>query len=130
MILIGVGLDLVELPQFRALYALDDFVVLGRVFTLFELSEAEHSTSQIDRLAGRFAAKEAVLKVLGGLQQGTAMTEIEIRVSAGQPTIHLSGQAALRAKEMQINSWLLSITHTQNAAAAVVIASGCHLSAR
>lgn len=124
MILIGVGLDLVELPRFRALYVLDDLVVLGRVFTVLELSEAEHSTSKIDRLAGRFAAKEAVLKVLGGLQQGTAMTEIEIRASAGQPTIHLCGQAALRATEMQITSWLLSITHTQNAAAAVVIASG------
>ncbi|RWX81573.1 holo-ACP synthase [Neorhizobium lilium] len=124
MLLIGIGLDLVEIPQFRALYALDDIVVLGRVFSPFELGEAANSTSQIDRLAGRFAAKEAVLKVLGGLQQGTAMTEIEIRASAGQPTIHLSGQAALRAKEMQIKSWLLSITHTQNAAAAVVIASG------
>ena len=124
MVVIGVGLDLVELPQFRALYVLDDLVVLGRAFTSFELSEAEHSASQIDRLAGRFAAKEAVLKVLGGLQQGTAMTEIEVRASAGQPTIHLSGQAALRAEEMQIKSWLLSITHTQNAAAAVVIASG------
>ena len=124
MVVIGVGLDLVELPQFRALYVQDDLVVLGRVFTSFELSEAEHSTSQIDRLAGRFAAKEAVLKVLGGLQQGTAMTEIEVRASAGQPTIHLSGQAALRAEKMQIKSWLLSITHTQNAAAAVVIASG------
>ena len=124
MVVIGVGLDLVELPQFRALYVQDDLVVLGRVFTSFELAEAEHSTSQIDRLAGRFAAKEAVLKVLGGLQQGTAMTEIEVRASAGQPTIHLSGQAALRAEKMQIKSWLLSITHTQNAAAAVVIASG------
>ena len=124
MVVIGVGLDLVELPQFRALYVLDDLVVLSRVFTSFELSEAKHGTSQIDRLAGRFAAKEAVLKVLGGLQQGTAMTEIEVRASAGQPTIHLSGQAALRAEKMQIKSWLLSITHTQNAAAAVVIASG------
>ncbi|WP_132537758.1 holo-ACP synthase [Rhizobium sp. PP-F2F-G48] len=124
MLLIGIGLDLVEIPQFRSLYALDDLVVLGRVFTAFELSEALNSNSQIDRLAGRFAAKEAVLKVLGGLQQGTAMTEIEVRASAGQPTIHLSGQAAFRAEEMRINSWLLSITHSQNAAAAVVIASG------
>lgn len=124
MLLIGIGLDLVELPQFRALYALDDLVVLGRVFTSVELGEAVHSTSQIDRLAGRFAAKEAVLKVLGGLQQGTAMTDIEIRASAGQPIIHLSGHAALRAEEMRINSWLLSITHSPNAAAAVVIASG------
>lgn len=116
------GLDLVELSRFRALYSPDDHHVLHRVFTELELAEAEQSANKVVRLAGRFAAKEAVLKVIGGLQQGTALTDIEILSTVQQPTVHLSGEALVRASELRIRSWLLSITHTESTAAAVVIA--------
>lgn len=77
----------------------------------------------IEGLAGRFAAKEATLKVLGELQQGTALTDIEIRSQLGLPILILHGEAARRAAEMHVRSWHLSITHSENSAAAVVIAT-------
>lgn len=123
MALIGVGLDTVELPRFRALYGFNDHEVLSRVFTPLELKEANSTEDPIERLAGRYAAKEAALKVLGGIQQGTALTEVEVRATSRQPALFISGEAAKRAEALSIRAWHVSITHTENFAAAVVIAS-------
>lgn len=123
MSLIGVGIDIVELPRFRALYNLDDQAVLSRVFTSLELQQASSAVDPIKRLAARYAAKEAALKVLGGMQQGTAFTDIEIQSTDTQPVVFLSGEAALRAEALSVRGWYVSVTHTENSAAAVVIAS-------
>lgn len=123
MSLIGVGIDIVELPRFRALYNVDDQAVLSRVFTSLELQQASSAEDPIKRLAARYAAKEAALKVLGGMQQGTALTDIEIRSTDTQPVVFLSGEAALRAEALSVRGWHVSVTHTENSAAAVVIAS-------
>lgn len=123
MSLVGIGLDLVELSRFRALYDPNDLDILGRAFTPGEIKDASASSNVIECLAGRFAAKEATLKVLGGIQQGTALTDVEIRSHLGAPTLTLHGMAAKRAEGMQVRSWHLSITHSENSAAAVVIAS-------
>lgn len=123
MSLIGVGIDIVDLNWFRTLYHLDDQDVLSRVFTFLELHEARAAGDPIKRLAGRYAAKEAALKVLGGLQQGRALTDLEIRSTAQQPVLFLSGEAAIRADALSIKGWHVSVTHTESAAAAVVIAS-------
>ena len=123
MSLLGVGLDLIELPRFRLLYDIDDVEVLARVFTSAEIAEARASINAVERLAGRFVAKEATVKVLGGLQQGTALTDIEVQSKSGPPLLILRGEAAKRAEVMLIKCWHLSITHSENSAAAVVIAT-------
>jgi holo-[acyl-carrier protein] synthase len=76
------------------------------------------------RLAARFAAKEAALKALCmGLRQGIAWTDIECthRVD-GSPMLCVRGRAAEIAQGMGINAWLVSLTHIQDMAAATVTA--------
>jgi holo-[acyl-carrier protein] synthase len=120
--LIGVGLDLIELPRFAKLYGGDDPDVLERVFTRDELAYAGVGQDRAARLAGRFAAKEAVLKVIGGLSDGVALTDIEIRaMSDGAPRVELQGGARVEALARHIDTWLVSITHTDGSAAAVAI---------
>jgi holo-[acyl-carrier protein] synthase len=77
-------------------------------------------------LAGRFAAKEAVLKAMGtGWAEGIAWTEIEVAARAsGQPELRLSGKAAELAAKQGISSWQISISHTEGQAMASVIAVG------
>lgn len=122
MDVVGIGLDLVDLPRFEKLYQIDDREVLNRCFTVHELATVGSDFQSSARLAGRFAAKEATLKVLGGLQQGISMTDIEVRATGKQPQIILAGGALEAAAVLGILHWHLSITHNATAAAAVVVA--------
>lgn len=69
---VAIGLDLVELDRFRLLYGAFDPDVLERVFTARELAFDGIDSERLIRLAARFAVKEAVLKTIGGLQDGIA----------------------------------------------------------
>jgi holo-[acyl-carrier protein] synthase len=120
--IVGIGLDMVEFDHFQKFYDTDDSEVLGRCFTAAELSDVRDAANPLHRLAARMAAKEAVLKVLGGLQQGTAWTDIEIGSVNGMPRLYLSGGALQRATDLEIRHWHLSLTHSGSAAAAVALA--------
>lgn len=120
--MVGVGLDLIDLPRFKVLYGGDNPEVLARCFTSREITDAGDGEDRIARLAGRFAAKEAVLKLIGGLRQGMALTDIEVvGVPGGAPDVALTGLARARADELGIGRIHLSITHSATAAAAVAI---------
>jgi len=124
MKIVGHGLDIVEVGYYRRLR--EDPAgenILGRIFTHTELALAGSGPRCAEHLAGRFAAKEAVLKALGtGWTQGIAWTEVEIgALPIGAPIVTLSGRAAEIAKELNITSWLVSISHTDALAAASVI---------
>lgn len=122
MTIIGIGLDLIDLSRFTRLYSLDDEDVLSRCFTLAELQAAGNGEDAHAKLAARFAAKEAVLKVIGGLEDGIALTDISIvSQTNGPPKIELAGGAAAKAAELKITSWHVSLTHTDTSAAAVAI---------
>ncbi len=122
MSIVGIGLDLIELERFAQLYAPDDIDVLSRCFTTLELAKVGTGLDASAKKAARFAAKEAVLKVLGGLEDGIALTDIEIGShSNGAPTVTLSGGAATKATKLKITSWHVSLTHTDTSAAAVTI---------
>jgi holo-[acyl-carrier protein] synthase len=84
----------------------------------------EGGKRQSERLAARFAAKEAVLKALGtGMSAGIAWTDIEVRMLAsGAPTIVLAGGAAAIAAERRISVWHVSLSHAGGLALASVIA--------
>lgn len=116
------GVDIIEIHRFKSAYRRYRQRFLERLFTTVELAEnGENLTS----LAARFAAKEAVAKAFGtGIGQIT-WQEIEIcRGNSGEPVLHLHGAAQRLADEQQINTWSISLSHTQDHAIAFVVALG------
>jgi holo-[acyl-carrier protein] synthase len=125
--LVGIGLDLIDLNHFSAHYSDNDPDILARCFTEQEIVDAGSGEDRLERLAVRFAAKEATFKSLGG-GQGIALTDIEYCHSdQGQPHIVLSGAAKVLAKLRGATTFYISVSHSASSAAAVVIAlsSGC-----
>jgi holo-[acyl-carrier protein] synthase len=125
MIVVSIGLDLVELDRFKLLYGDFDPDVLNRCFTARELALEGTESERLSRLAARFAVKEAVLKTIGGLQDGIALTDIEV-ISNGvtAPTVTVTGGAHTAATAHGISAWLISLTHGAHSAAAVALATG------
>jgi len=122
MVIVGVGLDLIDLDRFEILYGVDDPDLLARCFTPQELVDAGDGVDRLARLAARFAAKEAVFKALGGAA-GIAHTDIEVVSAAtGAPETRLHGQAAALAVSVGVDRVTLSLTHSGAAAAAVALA--------
>ncbi len=120
---IGTGLDLVDVARFRKFIGRHGERALQRLFTAGEQAycrgHADHSTS----LAARFAAKEAFFKAIGtGMGPAGGWRDVEvIRLTSGQPQLVLHGLAAARAEAMQVRNIHLSLSHTAVTAAAVVI---------
>ena len=124
MPILGHGIDLVETSRIRHLHAQHGNHFLDRVFTPAEQAYcAANPKRYFEHLAGRFAAKEAVLKVLGtGWRGGISWTDIEVvKNPSGQPGIHLTGECERIAREMGINQWRLSISHIETHATASAI---------
>ena len=124
MKIIAHGIDLVDFPRIESMIERHGERFLDRVFTEREQSDADSTKNRIERLAGRFAAKEAILKLLGtGWRGKIAWTDIEITNNTkGQPVVEFSGEVKRLARESQIEQVALSITHTANFAIASAIA--------
>ncbi len=120
---VGVGTDLVDLDRFR-LAAERTPGILERYFTEGERAYAERRRDPTERYAARFAAKEAVLKSLGLGLGACELAEIEVvrDEDSGAPDLVLHGKAAALADERGVTGWRLSLTHTDTAAHAIVIA--------
>jgi holo-[acyl-carrier protein] synthase len=117
---VAIGVDLIERTRVMRSYARFGERFLRRVFTPTELKQANN---QIERLVGRFAAKEACSKALGTGMISVAWREIEIiRGTGGKPVIHLHGRAAARAQMLGLTAFDVSISDTQAHAMAVVVA--------
>lgn len=113
--IVGVGVDVVDLARFAASLQRTP-QMRGRLFT------ADEAELPIESLAGRFAAKEAFLKAVGG-PQGVAWRDIEVvRGETGAPSLTLAGRAAERAQELQLTGLHLSIAHDGPVATAFVVA--------
>jgi holo-[acyl-carrier protein] synthase len=124
MPIVGHGIDIVETARIRRLCQEHGQRFLDRVFTPLEQQYcAANPKRYFEHLAGRFAAKEAVLKVLGtGWRGGIAWTDIEItRHPSGRPGILLTGQCAKIASELGISRWLVSLSHIDTHAMASAI---------
>jgi holo-[acyl-carrier protein] synthase len=121
----SVGLDAIEIERVADAIARHGERFLARVYTPEERRVAESAGDAAAQFyAGRFAAKEAVLKALGtGYAQGLAFREVEIlRDENGAPHVTLHGVARDRARELGITKILVSITHTRSDAHAVAVA--------
>lgn len=123
MRLIGHGIDLIECERIAKILREHPDRFLARILTESERAYCERHKEPVQRIAGRFAAKEAVLKVLGtGWRGQIAWTDVEIlNDPAGQPHVHLGGHTAELATKQGITRVLISITHTENYAAASAI---------
>ena len=124
MSIVGHGIDIIETDRIRCSVSEHGQRFLDRVFTI---AEQEYCTKNRKRyyehLAGRFAAKEAVLKVLGtGWRGGIAWTDIEVtKDTSGQPRILLTGECLRIATELGIAQWHVSISHIETHATASAI---------
>src|SRR5947209_20493484 len=124
MPILGHGIDIVETARIGALVEEHGQHFLDRCFTPREQQYCLKNTKRhIEHLAGRFAAKEAVLKVLGtGWRGGISWTDIEILPEpSGQPKIRLSGECLKIANKLGISKWHVSISHIETHATASAI---------
>ena len=123
--IVGVGIDLVDIERMRLLLERKGERALVRMFTDEERAYA-HSHPQPERqLAARAAAKEAAYKALSGndLARAIGWRELEVVARPGRsPELMLHGRARERARELGVSRVLLTLTHTAHTAAAVVIA--------
>lgn len=121
--IIGVGIDIVDLDDFRA--RLSDTLI----DELFLPAEVEHASSQArpwQSYGARFAAKEAAFKALGaGLSDGLRFRDVEIvRRASGGVELRLSGRALELSVEKGVSSNRVSLAHSARSAVAVVIMEG------
>ncbi len=115
MNIVGHGIDLVEIAEMRRWIEDPRDPLIPRCFVREELDEIGDGPDRVERLAGRFAAKEAVLKALGtGFGAGVAFSDVIIYRAAGAPPqVRLTGGAAKAATELGIIEWRLSISHAR-----------------
>jgi holo-[acyl-carrier protein] synthase len=124
MEIVAHGIDLVDCPRIEAMIERHGERFIQRVFTAAEQAYAEANKNKIEKLAGRFAAKEAILKLVGtGWRGKIAWTDIEIiNNSSGQPEVTLGGEVEKIADKLGIKHISISITHTANFAIASAVA--------
>jgi len=124
MEIVAHGIDLVDFRRIEEMAKRHGERFLNRVFTATEQAYAEANKNGIEKLAGRFAAKEAILKLMGtGWRGKIAWTDIEIvNNPAGQPEVTLCGEVKKIADRLGIKHISISITHTANFAIASAVA--------
>ncbi|WP_457570912.1 holo-[acyl-carrier-protein] synthase [Desulfovulcanus sp.] len=122
--ILGLGLDVVEIERISRSYAKFKDRLVYRILTPKEIENLPQNP--VSYLASRFAAKEAGVKALGtGFAEGITFQHLEIKSSkTGQPHLYFLGPAYKKAMSMGCKKIHLSITHSQNTAAAVVILEG------
>jgi len=120
------GIDMVDCERLGRSIARHGRRFLERVFTAAELEYCDARKRRLEHLAGRFAAKEAVMKVLGtGWRAGMAWTDIEVTNDPmGKPEVLLSGRCQELADRMGLDRILISITHVERHAVASAIGCG------
>lgn len=124
MPIVGHGIDIVETERIHKLVKEHGARFLDRCFTSAEQEYCSRNPKRyIEHLAGRFAAKEAVLKVIGtGWRGGIAWTDIEVtKEPSGQPRILLTGECLKIATAQGIKRWHVSISHITTHATASAI---------
>ena len=126
MSVIGIGTDIVECLRIAQMIERHGELFLTRVYTPREIEYCSSRKAATQHYAGRWAAKEAVLKALGtGWSRGITWCDIEIRNDeAGRPSVALGGMAREICEELRIQQMLVSISHCRSHATAYVLALG------
>src|SRR5207245_1193642 len=117
---VAVGIDIIEVERVRKVFEHHGERFLKRVFTDIEIAQCR---GKVSRLAGRFAAKEAISKALGTGLHGVAWREMEIvQLRSGRPTVTLHGNAKRRAQLLGISAFDVSIADLKDFSIAVAVA--------
>lgn len=121
--IVGTGIDIVEVPRVR--HSIERFGTrfLNRIFTPEEQRYCDSKANRVERYAARFGAKEAAMKALGtGWNHGVRWRDCEVvRKPGARPTIQFHGKAGEFATRLGVRNAALSITHTKEQAMAQVI---------
>jgi len=123
MAVVGHGVDVIEVDRIRRMMADHPERFVQRTYTEKEIAYADREKRRAEVYAGRFAAKEAVMKVLGtGWRRGVAFREIEIlQHPSGEPYVVLHGRTAEVAQARGIARLWISISHIREIAMASAI---------
>jgi holo-[acyl-carrier protein] synthase len=126
MDIIGIGTDIVECLRIGRMIEQFGELFLNRVYTDREIRYCQERKRATEHFAGRWAAKEAILKCLGtGWSRGISWTDVEIRNDpAGQPHVLMCGAAKDLAQTLHIANILISISHCRAYATAYALAIG------
>jgi len=121
--ILGVGTDLAEVERIGKSVERFGDRFLTRIYTARERAYAMSKANWAERLAARFAAKEAGMKAIGtGLSRGVSWQHLEVaNEPSGRPTLCLYGAALQVANAMGVKRISVSLTHTRQMAFAVVI---------
>jgi len=122
-LIIGCGIDLVKIERIEKIIKRWGDNLTSRMFTLLEREYCKkRKSNKYQSYAGKFAAKEALLKALGLGLGGVNWTEIEISNNElGQPIIKTSGKLNIIVSKKGVSKYFLTISHTKDYAVAEVI---------
>ena len=126
MHVLGIGTDIVECLRIAQMIERHGELFINRVYTPYEIRYCQSRRQATQHFAGRWAAKEAVLKALGtGWRRGISWRDVEIRNDpSGKPTVALRGGARDVVEELKISKMLISISHCRSHATAYALAVG------
>lgn len=124
MNILGIGTDIVECLRIAQMIERHGELFITRVYTPHEIQYCQHRKAATQHFAGRWAAKEAVLKAVGtGWRRGISWRDVEIRnLPSGRPTVALRGGVREVMEELGIGQVLISISHCRSHATAYAIA--------
>lgn len=119
--IVGVGCDIIEIERIARAIKSESFI--RRVFTAEEAAYCQRRGQQAAAsFAGRFAAKEAVLKALGtGLREGSLQEIAVDNDGLGKPLVQLSGHFAMLSRQLGVKNIQISLSHSRDFAVAYVI---------
>src|ERR1700676_3753738 len=118
---VAVGIDIIEVNRVRKVFERHGERFLKRVFTEREVMQCR---GKAERLAGRFAAKEAISKALGTGIHGVAWREMEVvQLRTGRPSVRLHGNAKRRAEQLGLAAFDVSIADLAELSIAIAVAA-------
>ena len=124
MVIVGIGTDIIECPRIGKMVEQHGELFLRRVYTEREIRYCQAKKHATEHFAGRWAAKEAILKSIGtGWSRGISWTDLEVRNDfGGKPRVLVCGVAKQMMLERGIGDILITISHTRTYATAFALA--------
>ncbi|MDA0833527.1 MAG: holo-ACP synthase [Planctomycetota bacterium] len=122
--IVGIGTDIVEIVRIGKMIERHGDLFLNRVFTAEEVRYCQRRKNSFQHYAGRWAAKEAVMKTFGtGFTRGIHWQDIEVvSKRSGEPVIRIHGGAEDLAQKLRIDQVMITISHCRAYATATAIA--------
>lgn len=121
---VSLGVDVVEIERIRQITERRPAFV-RRVFTAEERRYAQSAADSAERFAARFAAKEATMKALGVGLGGVDFADMAVtKAPSGAPSLVVSGRAAKHATQLGIERFVITLSHSDTVAMAVVAGLG------